>query len=351
MLKVGLIGYGNIGRLHAMNCLHMDGIKIIAAADPSKKALKEAKSIGVRKLYSDYHDLLTHAKSMGIDVAIISIPNFLHFEAIQLALEAGLNVFTEKPMATTVRECRIIVHSVDHSGQKFMVGHNFRFLNTIEKMKGALDKGYIGNLEVLTMEMIGNGPFSHAAGKPKPVSDWWFDSKKTGGGVLIDKGSHLVDLFRYFAGDAKVLFSSLDYKFNLPFEDGAIIILDSYNSFAKGIINVGWYQKENFATFDFRVILHGTAGFMASDSFTPIHFYLYAMKEGTKNLFRRMIGKKIHPLSYLEVHESYYKELRYFLDCVKQDLNPLIGASAVDGLKAIELIEDAYKASRNSHPL
>lgn len=344
MLKVGLIGLGNMGRLHMMNCLYIDDVKIIAAADPSKKALNRAKSIGINELYSDYHDLLKKAKSIGIDAVIISLPNFLHFEAIQLALEAGLNVFTEKPMANTVRECRRIVNLVERSGKKFMVGHNFRFLNTIEKMKASLDKGYIGNLEAVTIEMIGNGPFSHSA-VPKPVSDWWFDSKKTGGGVLLDTGSHLIDLFRYVVGDARILFSCLDHKFNLPFEDSAIVFLSSSNSSAKGIINVGWYQKANFATFDFRMILHGNAGFIASDPFTPTHFYLHAVKEGTKNLFRRIIGKKIHPLSYLEVYESYYKELKQFFDCVKKDSKPLIGASAVDGLKIIELIEEAYKTS------
>ncbi len=344
MLKVGLIGLGNMGRLHMMNCLHIDDIKIIAVADPSKKALKRAKSIGVNELHSDYHYLLKRAKSIGIDAVIISLPNFLHFDAIQLALEAGLNVFTEKPMANTVAECQKIVNLVERSGKNFMVGHNFRFLNTIEKMKDSLDKGYIGNLEVVTIEMIGNGPFSHPA-VPKPVSDWWFDSKKTGGGVLLDKGSHLIDLFRYVVGEAKILFSCLDYKFNLPVEDCAIVVLSSSDSSTKGIINVGWYQKENFATFDFRMILHGNAGFIASDPFMPSHFYLYAMKEGTKNLLRRITGKKIHPLSYLEVYESYYKELKHFFDCVKKDSKPSIGASAVDGLKIIELIEEAYKTS------
>lgn len=344
MLKVGLIGLGNMGRLHMMNCSYMDDLRIIAAADLSKKSLNIAKSIGVDKLYSDYNDLLKNAKSMGVDTVIISLPNFLHFEAIQLALEAGLNVFVEKPMANTARECRRIVNLVKRSGKKFMVGHNFRFLKTIEKMKDNLDKGYIGNLEVVTIELVGNGPFSHPA-VPKPVSDWWFDPKRTGGGVLLDTGSHSIDLFRYVAGDAKILFSCLDYNFNLPFEDGAIVILSSSNSSIKGIINVGWYQREKFGTFNFRVIFHGNAGFIASDCFTPTRFYLHAMKEGTKNFFRRIVGKKIHPLSYLEVYESYYKELKHFFDCVKKDSNLSIGASAVDGLKAIEIIEEAYKTS------
>lgn len=347
MLKVGFIGMGNMGRLHMMNCLHMDDVKIVAAADSSKKALHEAKSLGVDNLYSDYHDLLTHAKPLNVDTVIIALPHFLHFEAIKLALETGLNVFVEKPMATRVDDCQKIVNLVEQSGKKFMIGHNFRFLSTVEKMKDTLDKGYIGNLKAVTIENIGNGPFSHPA-VPKPVPEWWFDPKKTGGGVLFDTGSHMIDLFHFLAGEGKILFSCLDYNFNLPFEDGAMLTLSSLHSSTKGTINVGWYQRENFASFDFRVVLHGNAGFIASDNFTPSYFYLHAMKEGIRNFIRRITGKKIHPLSYLEVFESYHKELRHFFDCVEKDLDPSIGACAIDGLKTIELIEEAYKISARS---
>lgn len=334
MLKVGLIGYGNMGKLHAINILHMKDTQIAAVADPSKRALRKAELVGVHNLYSDYHDLLAHAKTIGIDVVIITIPNSLHYEAIQLSLESKINVFTEKPMATTIKECSAIVDSVKRSGQKLMVGYNLRFLKTIEQMKTALDKGHIGNLEHVTLELIGSGPFS----------DWWFDSEKTGGGALVDKGSHLIDLFRFFAGDAKVLFSSLDYKFNLPLEDGAIVALGCINSSAKGTIIAGWYQSEVPSTWDFHVHLHGNSGFLISNSYTPGNFYRYAMKETAKNVLRRITGKAIHPLSYLEIRETYYKELSYFFNCIRLDKTPSI-SSATDGLKATEIIEEAYKIS------
>lgn len=340
MLNVGVIGLGHMGRLHMMNCLHVDDVRVIAAADSSKRALKKAQSIGVKHLYTDYRDLLKD--SLNLDTVIISLPNFLHFESIELALEAGLNVFIEKPLANTVEECRRIVKLAKNSGGKFMVGHCMRFLAPIEKMKDAADKGYIGDLEVVTIEEVTNGPFEHPA-VPKPVSDWWFDPKKVGGGALLDLGSHLIDLFRFFVGDSKLLFSRLDHKFNLPVEDGAILILGSSSSSAKGIINVGWYQKAVFPKFNFRMILHGNAGYISSDDLAR-NIYLHAIKEGTKNFIRKVIGKKIHPLSYSQTFESYYKELKYFFDCVQQDSDPLIGASALDGLKTIELIEEAYRA-------
>jgi len=332
-----------MGKLHLMNCRLMDNVKVVAASDPYKKALSKAKSAGVDRLYTDYHDLLNH--SSNLDAVIISLPNFLHFGSISLALEAGLNVFTEKPMANTVEECREIVKLVERSGRKFTIGHCVRFIDAVEKMKERVDKGFIGDLEVATIEEVINGPFAHPR-VPAPVSDWWFDPKKSGGGALLDLGYHMIDLFRFFVGDSEVIFSSLDHKFNLPVEDGAIVILHSSNSSAKGIINVGWYQKAIFPQLDFRAILHGNAGYISSDNLIPRNIYFHAIKEGTKNVFRKVVGKKIRPLSYTYFYESYYKELQHFFDCIMYDLDPSI--SVTDGLKTIELIEEAYKTSDKS---
>ena len=337
MINVGVIGLGKMGMLHLMNCLKLEDVNVVAVADPSKKALKKAKSVGIKNLYADYNDLLK--RSSDIDTVVISLPNFLHLETIQLALEAGLNVFTEKPMANNVEECRQIVKLVEKSGRKFMVGHCMRFVDAVKSMKEDLDKGSIGSLEVSTIEEIVNGPFAHGR-IPSPVSNWWFDPEKSGGGALIDIGYHMIDLFRFFAGDAGVIFSRLDYKFNLPVEDGAIVILRSASS-AKGIINVGWYQKTNFPKYNFRVILHGNAGYLSSDDLVPHNLYVHAFKEGSKNFLRRIVGKKIRPLSYTYYYESFYNELAHFFDCVENDLDPSI--SATDGLKTVEIIQEAYE--------
>lgn len=341
MMRVGVIGLGKMGMLHLMTCSKIDGVRVVAAADSSKRALKKAESIGVKKLYSDYHDLLNHASD--IDVVIISLPNFLHLENIQLALEAGLDVFVEKPMGNTVEECRKIVKLVEKSGRKLMVGHVMRFTDVVEKMKKAVDNGFIGNLEVCTIEEVINGPFAHPR-VPVPVSDWWFDPQKSGGGALLDVGYHMIDLFRYFAGESQVIFSHLDYKFNLPVEDGAIVILRSRDSSTKGIVNIGWYQKTNFPKYNFRVITHGNAGYLNSDDFVPKNLYSHAVKEGTKNLIRKIVGKKIHPLSYTYYYEAFYKELAYFFDCLKNGEQPLI--STTDGLRTVELIHEAYEKFR-----
>ena len=343
MVRVGVIGLGRMGMLHLMNSMKIEDVRVVVAADASKKALSKARHLGVNELFEDYRKMLNSASNM--DAVIISLPNYLHLESVRLALEEGLNVFVEKPLANTVEECREIAKLVKKSGRKLMVGHCFRFLEVIEKMKKILDKGVIGSLEVATLEEVINGPFAHPR-VPAPVSDWWFDPKKSGGGALFDIGYHMIDLFRFFAGDAEVIFSSLDYKFSLPVEDGAIVILRSSSCSAKGIVNVGWYQQTIFPKYNFRAILHGNAGFLSSDHLVPRNLYFHALKEGTKNLLRRIVGRRIRYLSYTYYYEPFYRELEHFFNCIKRDSDPLI--SVEDGLKTVELIQQAYRLAEQS---
>jgi len=344
-IKVGIIGLGQMGFLHMMNCLHMDKVEVIAVSDKSKKALNKARSFGVKNLYVDYRDLIYH-QSKDLDAVVISLPNFLHFASIQLSLENGLDVFVEKPMATNVDESQKITKLVKKNGRKLMVGHCMRFIDVIERMKTAADEGNIGNLQIITVESIQNGPFSHGI-VPKPISNWWFNPQKSGGGALLDIGYHLIDLFRFFAGDAKVLFSYLDYKYNLPVEDGATVILNSYKSSVRGVINVGWFEKTIFPRFNFRLILHGDADYLSSEELIPKNLYIHAMKEGAKNFLRKIVGKKIRPLSYTYYYESYYKEMTHFFNCIKEDKSPPV--SAIDGLKTIEIIDEAYRIFNKNH--
>jgi predicted dehydrogenase len=338
LLNVGIIGLGKMGKLHLMNCLHIDGVKVTATADFSEKALGMAKSLGVRSLYTDYHTLLEEEEDL--DALIISLPNFLHFESIRLALRRGLNIFTEKPLANTLLECHQIVRSVQKSGVKFMVGHNMRFFQAVEQMKTTVEQGHIGKPEVITIEEVMNGPF-HPHVIPSPVPEWWFDPKKTGGGVMLDLGYHLLDLFRFLVGDAEILFSCTEHKYNLPVEDSAILVLDSPESSVKGMINVGWYQISVFPKYNFRLIIHGNSGYLSSEDVAPKSIPMHAVKEGLKNALRRLAGRKIHPLSYTYYYESYYKELEHFFGCIKDDSDPIV--SAIDGLETIRLIQEAYE--------
>jgi myo-inositol 2-dehydrogenase/D-chiro-inositol 1-dehydrogenase len=341
MLRIGVIGLGKMGIRHLANASSFSNVEIVGAADLSKESLRQAKLLGAKNLYSDYKELL----KTDLDAVIISLPNFMHRESVELALEEGINVFVEKPLARTTEECKKILRAVEKSGRHLMIGHSMRFSTEVEEMKKIVDSGSIGQLEVLTLENIASGPFSHGA-VPKPVPEWWFDAEKVGGGALIDLGYHLIDLYRFFAGDCYLLSSNLGHKYNLPLEDWAIVTVKSNDSPARGIVHVGWYQQVVFPKNNIRAIIHGDYTYISSEQFVPSNIYAYAVKEGMQNVFRKVSGRKIKPLFYSPFSDGFVKELSHFFDCLEKDMQPSV--SAIDGLKTVEVIENAYKQAKQT---
>lgn len=95
-----------------------------------------------------------------------------------------------------------------------------------------------------------------------------------------------------------------------------------------------------FPRFNFRVILHGTAGFISTDQFTPKNLYIHAAKEGVKNVLRRALGMEIHPLTYTYFYFSYAEELRHFFNCLENDEEPIV--TARDAFNVVKTIENIY---------
>jgi len=335
MVNVGIIGLGKMGKLHFQNCRHVDNIKISAVADASGENLSWAKKRGVDNCYPDYLDLINKS---DVDAVIIALPHNLHVQSSIAALEAGIHVFLEKPLAVNLEEGKRIIDVVKKTGQLFMVGCNCRFIDSVATVKKLFDDGILGDIEIANFDNIGNGPFSPFL-EPTPIPDWYFDADKVGGGALLDLGYHMMDLYLWFFQDMNLEFACLSNRYNLPYEDSAVLIVKSPHTKTKGIINLGWFSRTLFPKFDFRVILHGTVDFASTDAYTP-NVYWNALSEGTQNIFRRLIHKKIKPLSYTYYYHSYYKELEHFFDCIAASQKPII--SPEQSYRTLELIQEAY---------
>ena len=91
-INLGLIGLGFIGKVHLKNCLKLDSAKVVAVADLSKKALIFAQQQGVKRLFSDYNELL---KQSDIDAVLIALPTHLHAPCAISAAEEGKHIFVE----------------------------------------------------------------------------------------------------------------------------------------------------------------------------------------------------------------------------------------------------------------
>jgi predicted dehydrogenase len=230
-----------MGKIHLRNCLYLKGARLVAVSDVSAKSLRVAKSLGIKSVYSDFNRLLDDSR---IDAVIISLPTFLHAPAAIEASECGKHIFVEKPLARNVSEAQNVVSTARKQGVELMVGHPFRFMPQFMNLKKSMDDGLLGGVQIAKASIISNGPFFSRGEyhRPRPVPSWWFDQKLTGGGALIDLGSHLVDLLTWYFGDVASIRGQLGHRYRLDIEDYA----DCFLKFVDGTvatIDVGWFAE------------------------------------------------------------------------------------------------------------
>ncbi len=336
LLRVGIIGLGKMGQLHFLNALRIKDVKVVAIADKSKKNRSMAQKYQV-KTYDDYKKLIDSEK---LDAVIISLPNFLREDSIVCAVERNLDIFVDKPLARTLAEATRITKTVEKQGVRMMSGVNYRYFDSVQRLKSMLDEGRIGDVVIATSDLILNGPLGHGR-IPVPVPEWWLNKTKAGGGALLDLGYHLIDIMNWIFGDLRVEYSSLEHRFQLPVEDGATVVLRSGRSKVTCCINAGWFSKSIFPDFNFRVNLHGTVGYLSTDKFTPKHLRAHAVKEAAHNLLRKATGRKMKYLSYTYFYHSFYKILELFFDAVKNDIE--FPVSLEEEMDVMRIIDDVYK--------
>jgi myo-inositol 2-dehydrogenase/D-chiro-inositol 1-dehydrogenase len=336
VIKVGIAGLGHMGQLNMLNAMRVDGVKVVAAADKDKKSRASAERFHI-KTYDDYTKLID---AEALDALIVSLPNHLKKDAVFYAAEKGLDIFLDKPVSRNLAEAQVMIQKVQSSGVRMMVGVNYRYFPCVQTLKSKLDSGELGDTVIATSELILNGPISHGV-VPVPVPEWWLNKDLAGGGALLDLGYHLVDLLSWMLGDFDVTFSSLRHKMNLPVEDAGTIVLKSKNCDLSCIVNVGWFSKSIFPDFNFRVNLHGTVGFDSTDRYIPADAKMNAVKEGVKNLARRLVFQKPSYLSYTYYYSSFYTIMDLFFDALQDGSE--FPVSLEQQLDVIRLIESAYR--------
>lgn len=318
-INLGLIGLGFIGKVHLYNCLRLPNAQLVAVADVSKKALKIANRLGVSRTYDDYHELLSDP---NIDAVIIALPNHLHAESAILAAQNNKNILLEKPLARNSSEGKEILSQIKKHDVKLMIGHTGRFFTPYKIIKKRIDSFELGDIQVAYATNISSGPFFHRtmSDAPQPVPEWCWKKELTGGGVLIDLGSHMINLVRWLFGEVVEVKSYLGYRLNLEQEDHAICML----KFKQGqvvIINVGWFSQQT----QVKLEVYGTAGHAIASHASPGKI---------KTAIQLMLRKT--PSYYA----PYFGELQHFVDCLQNSCQPQ--PSGEEALKDLEVIEKAY---------
>ncbi|MBP2657603.1 MAG: Inositol 2-dehydrogenase, partial [Firmicutes bacterium] len=144
MLKIGIIGTGRIGKVHAESITkYVTGAEVTAIADPFlDEAIKQwSISLGIQHTSKDYHDILTNSE---IDAVLICSSTNTHSQISLEAIKAGKHVFCEKPVDHDVDKIKEVLKAVKSTGIKYQVGFNRRFDHNFKAVKEAVDAGKIG---------------------------------------------------------------------------------------------------------------------------------------------------------------------------------------------------------------
>ena len=187
MIKVGLIGCGKISADHISSFEKLEDAKIVAACDLNEENLSVVVEKTGAKAYTDYKEMLEVEE---LDLAVITLPHFLHCEATCTAAEHGVNVFLEKPMGMNVSECEKMIDVCEKNSVMLWVGDPQRYHGGNIVAKELINPGEYGSLIAISETRCTN---YFADWRPK----WFLNKKTSGGGILMNLGAHTIDRIKY----------------------------------------------------------------------------------------------------------------------------------------------------------
>ena len=189
-VRYGVIGAGLMGIEHINNLLVLPGAEIAAIADPDEDSLNTAKTLvnSKTKFYKNHRELLEES---ACDALIVATPNMTHTEILLEIAETGLPTLVEKPLCTTVADCkRVIEKAKDRC--KIWVGLEYRYIPAIAELIQNVSTGVIGPIRMVAIR-------EHRFPFLEKVGNWNRFNENTGG-TLVEKCCHFFDLMRLISG-------------------------------------------------------------------------------------------------------------------------------------------------------
>lgn len=321
-IKIGAIGLGRLGYQHAFNLrFSIPGVELVALCDMNEEKLnKTAKEWSVPYTYTDFDAMV---QNQELDAIAITSPSHLHTVQIARALEQGLHVFSEKPLGTTVEECKIAEAAVEkHPELVFMLGFMRRYDPSYAYARRMVVEGKIGK-PIL---------FRGYSQDPETAIKGAIAYAGHSGGQFIDMAVHDIDLARWFmASDPKTIFAI-----------GGCYAHPEFGQFKDGdnVSALMHLQNESMA-------------FLFAGRTAPHGYNVETEIVGTKGTLRIASVPQKNMVEILDEHgvrkecsqdfierfgEAYLNEMNEFISCINEGRKPEV--TVYDGTKCTEI---AYK--------
>lgn len=321
-LKLGLVGFGRIGKIHFYNIQQrIPEAEILMVSDPGA----DLSAIGVAAGTPD--EILEHP---DIEAVIVCSPTDTHADFVEKCAAAGKHIFCEKPLDLSLDRISRTLGRVKESGVKLMLGFNRRFDANFLKIKNLVTSGSVGNPHLIKITSRDPGP--------PPLS-----YLKESGGMFLDMTIHDFDMARYIMGkEVKQVYASAAVFWGedieaagdidtavitLKFEDGSMAVIDNSRKAVYG--------------YDQRLEVFGSKGMVNVDNNKPDNHFFYN-ENGVHSAL---------PLHFfLERYtESYLSEMREFIKALQPGQEVPVGGS--DALQATLIALAAKKSVLENRPV
>ena len=329
MIKIGIAGYGKIGKLRANILSDRKDVKIVGIYDVVKPERNENITF-----YNSYDDLL----NAELDAVFICAYNTVLADYTAKALNKGLHVFCEKPPAMNTEELGIVFEALNSSNKKLKYGFNHRYHYSVIEAKKIVDSGRMGKL--LWMRGVYG-----KAGSIDYNTNWRNYKKYSGGGILIDQGIHMLDLMRFFSTEnfSKIKSHITTAYWDIKVEDNAFIIMESENNIIASMHSSATQWKHKFLLemcfedgyINLDGILSGTR------SYAPEK--LVVGRREFEDITYAM-GKPKENITWFENDDSWQLEIDEFINSIKDNVDILHG-TLDDAFQTLKLVEDIYNNS------
>ena len=305
MLKVGIIGAGFIGKMHANAYKTLNNLEIIGVSEVNEKAGRQYADEYNCAYFQDAEDLV---KREDIDIVDICLPTFLHEKYVIMAAEHGKHVLCEKPFTLTLESADRILEAVDKAKVTLMVAQVVRFWPEYVMIKQYYDSGKLGGIKMVYANRLAQHP---------NWSDWFKDVRKSGGG-LFDLHLHDVDYMRYLLGPVESVYATGKQS-----ENGAwnhVVTCMNFKSGSRACVEGAYEMTENYPfTTTLRAVgLEGTIDYNFSAGFN-----LENIRDAKSNFVYYKNGSNPEMLQ-VEQKDPYANEIEYFVNCIAERKKPKI---------------------------
>ena len=324
-LKVGIIGYGTMGKIRKDAIVELDRAIVVAISEPNLPLeFNEFPNLS-------QDDIINHPE---IDIIIVCTPNFLNKKLTLDSLNAGKHVFCEKPPAFTGKDVLEIIEAEKNSGKKLMYGFNHRHHDSIIKMKELIESGEYGKV------LWSRGRYGKSVTEDY-FNQWRAKKDLAGGGILIDQGIHMLDLFLYLSGDYDIIkaeVSNLYWKMDV--EDNAFVILKDSTTGKVASLHSTMSQWRHL--FSLEIFLE--KGYMVLNGLiTSSMSYGEEVLSVAKNRSTAPAATwKDEVITKYNINNSWRYEMEHFFNSIENNTPVTIGNSD-DAFKLMTIIDKVYE--------